>query len=157
MIEYIEQELNRVREDEKNLVFSEFNNDTAWTLGNMLYEKAKIEEKAITISITLGGQRLFYYSFAGTAPTNDDWVARKENTVYKFLKSSYEMTLFAQLGEENFMEYYGLDNSKFVLAGGSLPLRVKNAGIIGTITVSGLAQDEDHNFVSQVIKEYLAK
>jgi uncharacterized protein (UPF0303 family) len=156
MEEKIIKELERVIEGQKNLLFSEFNNDTAWALGNMIYNKAKEAGHAISISITLGGQKLFYYSFEGTAPTNDDWICRKENTVYKLFKSSYEMYLSAQLMDEDFMEYYGLSTVDYVLAGGSIPIRVKGVGVVGTITVSGLAQDEDHNFVTSVVREYLS-
>ncbi|MCT4542161.1 MAG: heme-degrading domain-containing protein [Vallitalea sp.] len=156
MKEKIVKELERVKEGQKDLIFNAFNNDTAWTLGNMIYNKAKELGHAITISITLGGQKLFHYSFEGTAPTNDDWICRKENTVYKLFKSSYEMYLSAQLMEEDFMEYFGLPNTDYVLAGGSIPIRVKDVGVVGTITVSGLAQDEDHNFVTEVVREYLS-
>ncbi len=35
-------------------------------------------------------------------------------------------------------------------------MHVEGAGIIGTITVSGLAQVEDHTLVVEVIREHLA-
>ncbi len=156
MREEIIKELETIREGQRGLIFDKFNNNTAWTIGNMIYEKAKKENYPITISITLGGQKLFYYSFEGTAPTNDDFIRRKENAVYKFFKSSYEMHLFAKLQDENFMEFYGLSSLDLVLAGGSVPIRVKSVGVVGTVTVSGLAQEEDHELVTQVIREYLS-
>lgn len=155
MREHALKELDRIKEQEKNLVFNEFNNEIAWIIGNMLFETAKKEEKSITICVSLHGQRVFYYSFAGTAPTNDDWVRRKENMVYKFFKSSYEMAQVAKLEENDFMKFYGLDTMEFVAAGGSFPIRVKKAGVIGAITVSGMLDNEDHDFVIRIVDKYL--
>lgn len=42
-----------------------------------------------------------------------------------------------------------------MLAGGSFPVRVRGAGVIGAITVSGLSSDEDHQLVVDGIRNYL--
>jgi uncharacterized protein (UPF0303 family) len=34
---------------------------------------------------------------------------------------------------------------------------VKGTGLIGTVTVSGLPQEEDHKLVVQAIRDYLAQ
>jgi len=34
---------------------------------------------------------------------------------------------------------------------------VKGTGVVGTITISGLPQEEDHKFVVQGIRKYLAQ
>ena len=44
----------------------------------------------------------------------------------------------------------GLDPRLYVAAGGSFPIHVDGAGIIGTMTVSGLPQVEDHKLVVEV-------
>ncbi len=43
----------------------------------------------------------------------------------------------------------------YTLAGGSFPIRVRGAGVIGAITVSGLSSDEDHQMVVDGIRNYL--
>lgn len=47
------------------------------------------------------------------------------------------------------------DSADFVIAGGGFPLRVNGAGIIGSITVSGLPQREDHNVIVAALCDHL--
>ena len=39
--------------------------------------------------------------------------------------------------------------------GGSFPIHVRGTGIVGTVTVSGIPQREDHRFVFECLCEYL--
>ena len=157
MSKEIEKEFDKIYELEKQIIFEKFNSNTAWEIGNMLYERAKDENKIITISIVLNGHKLFYYSFEGTSPSNDKWITRKENTVNHFYKSSYEMALLMQTKKDTLTNRYGLPSESYAAAGGSVPIIMKNTGIVGTITVSGMAQEEDHYFITDIIKEYLKK
>ena len=157
MIEDINKELDRIHELQNKLVFKEFNSDTAWQIGNMIYERAKVEHRVITISIVLNGHKLFYYSFEGTHPNNDQWIIRKENTVNHFFKSSYEIALLMQLKKDNLTNRYGLHSDCYAASGGSVPIILKNTGIVGTITVSGGTQEEDHYLITDIIGAYLKK
>ena len=40
-------------------------------------------------------------------------------------------------------------------AGGSVPVQVRGMGIAGTVTVSGLTEEEDHALAAEVMREYL--
>lgn len=157
MSQEAEREIEKLQALQQELVFEEFNCDTAWTIGSMLYERAKREKKVITISIVVNGHRLFYYSFEGTTPNNDAWISRKENTVNQFFKSSYEVALLMQIKKDNLTNRYGLPAEKYAASGGSVPIIIKSTGVIGTITVSGMAQNEDHYFVMDIIRKYLNK
>jgi uncharacterized protein (UPF0303 family) len=42
------------------------------------------------------------------------------------------------------------------LHGGAFPIIVRNVGVVGTVTVSGLPQEEDHRPVVDVLREFLA-
>lgn len=157
-VEEMKNEIQIMQEQQKELVFDEFTHDTAWELGCLLAERAREKKLPVALSITFNKQRRFYCALPGSAPTNDRFIARKENMVYECFKSSYEMTLAAALDtEHDFMDFWGLDSSKFVLAGGSFPISVKKMGVLGTITCSGLAQEDDHAFVVSVLREYLGK
>ena len=94
---------------------------------------------------------------AGTTPINDEWIRRKENTVYKFFKSSYEMSLYMKLKGDSIGPRYGLEDGLYAAAGGAVPVCVKGAGIVGTVTVSGLAEHEDHALVVSVLREMIAE
>jgi len=45
---------------------------------------------------------------------------------------------------------------KFAAAGGCFPVIVEGIGIVGTVTVSGLPQVEDHRLVVTTIRQFLA-
>jgi uncharacterized protein (UPF0303 family) len=48
-------------------------------------------------------------------------------------------------------EKYGLDAAAYASHGGAFPLRVASAGVIGSVTVSGLPQRDDHQFVVEAL------
>ena len=49
-----------------------------------------------------------------------------------------------------------LDIDQYAAHGGAFPVIVRNFGVVGTVTVSGLPQEEDHRLVVQVLREFLA-
>ncbi len=155
----MEEILNKIEElkkQQKQLVFQEFSEETAWRIGSRIRERAAEKQYSVAVSITLGRKCLFYCSMPGTAPINDDWIRRKENTVYKFHKSSYEMSLYMQLKQDNLSGRYGLDRADYAAAGGAVPLILKSVGVAGAISVSGMSEDEDHELIAGVIKDYLS-
>ena len=52
-------------------------------------------------------------------------------------------------------EKSGLELKDFAAHGGGFPILLERTGCIGTITVSGLPQREDHALVIGVLQEYL--
>ncbi|KAG1055602.1 hypothetical protein G6F43_002456 [Rhizopus delemar] len=49
-----------------------------------------------------------------------------------------------------------ISEKDYATHGGAFPLTIKNVGVVGTITVSGLMQEDDHNLVANTIQELLA-
>jgi uncharacterized protein (UPF0303 family) len=47
--------------------------------------------------------------------------------------------------------------NEYACCGGGFPLTVKNAGVIGTICVSGLPHMEDHKLIVDSLKQYLSQ
>jgi len=149
--------LKQLLYEEQELQFMSFNEATAWQIGCQLVERALKEHLPITIDITRGSHQLFHTSLHGTSSDNDEWVKRKVRLVYRFGHSSFYMGQLLQSKGKSIKEAYLLSESEYAPHGGCFPIVVKGTGMIGTITVSGLAQEDDHKFVVQAIRDYLAQ
>ena len=86
---------------------------------------------------------------SGVAP----WIERKNRVVRRFGHSSFYMGVSS---EGRFNEMYLLDESEFAAHGGAFPVIVRGVGVVGTVTVSGLPQEEDHRLVVSVLRAFLA-
>ena len=133
---------------EAELHFPHFDHNTAWTLGLTLRELAISRKLPIVIDVRRFGnpeQPLFYTALPGTTPDNPRWVQRKSNVVARFHRSSYQVGLHLQNTGATFSEKYALPDTDYATHGGSFPIHVTGTGVIGSVTVSGLPQREDHN------------
>jgi uncharacterized protein (UPF0303 family) len=145
------EDLARIVLQEQELQFASFDEETAWRLGSRLRSMALEREFKIVIDVRRIGQPLFYTALAGTTPDNVDWVRRKSNVTARFLRSSYALGLEMEEKKSNLFDRYGLTVSDYASHGGCFPLRVVNAGMIGSVTVSGLAQRADHELAVEAI------
>lgn len=148
--------LKELEEQELSLQFTEFSNETALKIGLLLIEKAKKDNKVIVIDISRSnGQQLFHYELDGTCEDNGHWPIRKARVVNRFGHSSLYIGTRLKRDGETLDGNLLLERSEYSAYGGSFPIIIKNAGIIGTITVAGLPDVEDHNLVVSCIREYL--
>lgn len=150
--EYSLEELN---EQEEQLIFSEFSNIIAMKIGMMIIDKAENRNKSITVNIRKGGLQVFHYAMDGTNVDNDCWIARKNNVVNRFSKSSLYIGTKLNLEGKSIEEKYLIDSKEYAPYGGVFPINIEKLGLIGTITVSGMRQVEDHNIVVETLNEYL--
>ena len=149
--------LKQLEAQEQELQFARFSNEDAVALGMSLYETAKEKNLPVTIDITRNGHQLFHLSMPGTSPDNDQWVARKIKLVNRMGMSSYRVgTLLRSLGM-TLEERFELSHYEYAAHGGCFPVILKDTGPIGTVTISGLAQEDDHAMVVDAIRAYLAK
>lgn len=149
--------LNTLLQEEQELQFTRFNESTAWQLGTQMVERAMREKLPITIDITRGQHQLFHYSMPGTAADNDEWVKRKVRLVNRFGHSSFYMGQLLKHKGKTIEQSYLISESEFAAHGGCFPIIVKGTGMVGTITVSGLPQEEDHKLVVESIRAFIAK
>jgi uncharacterized protein (UPF0303 family) len=150
----IAEDLAAIAQQEAELQFLKFDYDTAWRLGLSLRELAISRQQSIVIDIRRFGQphqQLFYTALAGTTPDNQRWVQRKINVVSRFHRSSYAIGLTLEQTNRTFNDRYNLPDADYAAHGGCFPIHVAGAGIIGSITVSGLPQREDHNLVVEAL------
>ncbi len=149
--------LKQLLQEEQELQFTKFNEDTAWKLGCRLVERAQSQGLPITIDIMRGTHQLFHASLGGTSPDNDEWVKRKVRLVYRFGHSSFYIGQLLNSKGKRIEESYMVSETEYAPHGGCFPIIIKETGVIGTVTVSGLPQEEDHRFVVQALSDYLAQ
>jgi uncharacterized protein (UPF0303 family) len=147
----IAHDLQSIAAQEHTLVFPHFDADTAWQLGAYLHEIAKARGLALAIDIRTFGQPLFFCTLDGATPDNVNWARRKGNTVAHFRRSSYAVGLKLQQSGATLPDKHGLSVSDYASHGGAFPLTVKGAGVIGSVTVSGLPQRADHELVVEAL------
>lgn len=151
----LDHDLARIAEEERRLRFPRFDSHTAWEVGAQLKAAAEATGAAVTIEIRVAGQTLFFYAMEGTAPVNADWARRKRNVTELYGRSSYAVGLDLRRSGSSLEEQPGLPTRDYAAHGGSFPLVLEGSGPIGTITVSGLPQREDHAMIVAVLAAYL--
>lgn len=153
----MEDGLSQLLQLEQELQFAKFNEVVAWQIGSQLVEQGRKAKLPITIDITRGNHQLFHASLPGTAADNDEWVKRKVRLVNRFGHSSFYMGQMLKHKGKTIEQSYLIPESEFAAHGGCFPIIVKGTGMVGTITVSGLPQEEDHKLVVESIRAFIAK
>jgi uncharacterized protein (UPF0303 family) len=154
-----EDDLDRIARQEHELQWTSFNEEDAWQLGSTLRELAVERQLAIVIDIRrfaphLGNQAgapLFYAALHGTSPDNAEWARRKANVVARLYRSSYAVSLSLKARNVTLQEKYDLPLSDYASHGGAFPITIAGTGVIGSVTVSGLPQRDDHELVVEAL------
>jgi uncharacterized protein (UPF0303 family) len=147
----LKEDLDRITLQERELTFPSMDADLVWKIGSKLRDIAIQRCSPVVIDIRRFGHPLFYAAMEGTTPDNPEWVRRKSNVVARFHHSSYTAALNEKLKGKTIYESQGLPLADYATHGGSFPIRVTNAGIIGSITVSGLPMRQDHELVVEAL------
>jgi len=145
-----------IEEQQERLQFTTFTHDDAWRLGSLLVGLAQERSLGITIDITKGDQQVFHAAMPGTTADNDDWIARKIRTVRRYAASSFLVGRRHVAAGTNFTEVTGLPLALYAAHGGCFPIVIRDAGLVGTVTVSGLPQADDHALVVEALETFLA-
>jgi len=148
-------DIAQIKVQEQLLQFENFSEADAWALGSQMREAAVALKHPFVIDIRIAGRNLFYTALPGTTPANESWVQRKINVVMRLHKSSYRVGRELASSGRQLDESQGVLPIEFAAHGGSFPIAIKNVGVVGTITVSGIPQRDDHNFVVEHICRYL--
>lgn len=147
--------LEQLATEEAELRFTRFDYDDAWRLGTMLVEAGRARKLPIAIDISRGGQQLFHAALDGSTPDNDAWIQRKIRSVLRFGHSSMYISMQRKIDGRSLAESAFVDPREFAAAGGCFPVHVEGSGIVGTVTISGLPQREDHRLVVTTIRAFL--
>ena len=145
------EDLEKIASQERELRLPSLDAQVAWDLGLRIRTMAQERGLTLVVDVRRFGEPLFYSAFDGTTPDNVEWVRRKSNVVARFHRSSYSVGMTMKVKAFSLLDRYGLPVADYVADGGSFPLHVEGAGIVGSITVSGLPQRDDHNLVVEAL------
>lgn len=150
-----EDHIAKVKRQELELVLPALDEAVAYEIGSAIRARALAEGLSLVVDIRTWDRQLFFTATSGTSSDNAEWVRRKINTVKRFHRASYRMVL--ERGEVPFSPQSGADPSDYVIAGGGFPLRVPGAGIIGSLTISGLPGWKDHAVAVDALCDHLGR
>ena len=149
--------LEELEAQERRLVFSRFTHEDAWALGSLLVELARERQAPVAIDIHRAGQQLFHAALPGSTPANDAWITRKRRVVERYGSASYLVGARFRAKGTTFEDSSRLDPDEYAAHGGSFPITVEGVGVIGSVTVSGLPQLQDHRMVVEALEEFLKR
>ena len=143
-----------LEEQFSSLHFQELSHQDALSIGLDLAERAEERGWPMVIAVFLGDQRIFQYACEGTSAENDQWIARKRNTVLTFQQPSFLVgQRFASEGK-NFYEETGLNPEEYVCYGGGFPLIVGN-DMVGMVLTSGVPHQDDHGIIVEALRSFI--
>lgn len=150
-----EADIAAIRKQEDELQLATFSKAVAWEIGLLARTLAAEREHAIGIEIVVAGVPVFTTAFDGTSSGTMRWLRRKAATVAYFDRSSYGLWLQLESKGQTLAGRHALPDAEFAADGGGFPLRVVGAGLVGSLTISGLDQRADHEFAVEVLCRYL--
>jgi len=147
--------LDILQREEQQLQFDRFDQDVATDIGQRIVERARAHQQTVTVLVKQGDKVLFSQAMPGASPDHMDWIRRKNNLVARTGHSSfYTHNEVRQRGGDH-DALPGLDMRDFAAHGGAFPVVLRGAGMVGTVTVSGLPGAQDHGLVVATLKDYL--
>lgn len=146
----------QLQAEERELRFADFGLEDAWELGSRMRAAAREAALPVAIGIQLGEQRVFHTALPGSSSDNDNWLARKTRVALRYGKASLAVGESFRDRGASFDTDSRLDPSLFAAHGGVVPLRLRSGTVIGVVGVSGLPQLEDHAFVVEHLRAFLA-
>ena len=149
--------LHTLAQQEESLQFERFDNDAALAVGLWIVEEVRKRGKAVTVNSTRNDQVLFHHAMTGATADQADWIRRKNQTVQRFCHSSYYMGISYKSRGSTFEDVKYLDDIEYAGHGGAFPLLIRGVGLVGTVSVSGLAQADDHALVVAALQAQLER
>lgn len=140
----LEDDIAAIARQEADLRFDRFDEDVAFGLGCLAREEGFRRHAPVVIDIRTPLRVLFAATLPGSTPDNGEWVRRKSNLVFRKEQSSYAVGRELEQKGRQLGDAIGLPDADFAAHGGAFPIRVKAAGMVACLTISGLPQREDH-------------
>lgn len=133
-----------ILQQEETFTFTKFSCDDALLLLNAIVSKAKSLDKNVAVRVKYQQDIIVQYLMEGMDYQNSlSWIQRKEKMVEVANHSSYYAFLDNQTS--HLYDAYIFD-PKYAICGGAFPI-IEHGKIVGTITVTGLRPQEDHQLL----------
>ena len=129
-----------------------FNNRIGLEMGLAVVNLAKERNQNIAVQVERLNHIIFLYVDDNLPTDKHNWLRRKANVVKNFEESSLSVKFDLINGNMTLDETFALNSNNYLAKGGSIPIFVKNAGMVAIITVSGLRDEEDHKIVIDALK-----
>lgn len=120
-------------------------------MGLAIVALAESRHQHIAVEISRLNHTVFLYVDDRLPADKHNWLRRKANVAKRFEESSLSVKSDLQAGNMALDTTFGLDEKDFLAKGGAIPVFVKNAGMIATITVSGLHDEADHHLIIEAL------
>ncbi len=135
-------------------LFAKFNSEDAYQLGTRMYKACQEQKLVLGLEVYLNGRTVFQFLPTGLGSDKADWIARKRNSVLYFGMSTLALFDKCKQDESVLVSKYARKLADYTLTPGSIPIRLKDGSLVGAVTVTGLAPQEDHDFVSEQLAAY---
>ena len=146
--------LDILAEQERLLRFESLSLSALRAIGANIERMAAGKGASVYIMIRVNGLEVFSLAMEGASGNNRLWAARKANTAEYYHKSSMRAAL-ENKAKGRVLEDLGLSCSAYALEGGAFPILLSSGLCVGSIAVSGLPSEEDHQMVCSAVAEYL--
>lgn len=146
-----------LEDQERRLVLPSADLASLYALGRRMADTASDRRLPILIQIRLGARPVFVAALPGSTANNERWAERKARTSALFEQSSLRVGLSHQGDGPDVHARHALPVEQYAAHGGAFPLRTADAGMVGTVVVSGLPQLDDHAFVVEMLEAHLAE
>lgn len=140
--------------EEQRYQFDRFHAKIAFELGCHAVEVMRDNALDICIDIHAFNKTLFHYSSDGCAVNHEDWLKKKRNSVLYFSHSTKFLNIKNNNDPSVLATKYGLALDRYCITQGGFPIYVKGCGVVGSICVSGLLPEEDHQFIIDLLEWY---
>ncbi|KAB1155932.1 hypothetical protein F7018_11525 [Tenacibaculum aiptasiae] len=137
----------------RKIELEKFDNKIGLEMGLAIVNLAQKRNQNIAVQIERLNHTIFLFVDDNLPADKHNWLKRKANVAKHFEESSLSVKHDFKNGNMTLPETFALDPKLYLAKGGSIPIFVKNAGMIAVITVSGLHDEEDHKIIIDALNE----
>ncbi len=136
----------------KKIELDHFNNRIGLEIGLAIVNFAKELNQNIAVKVERLNHPIFLYVDDNLPSDKHNWLRRKANVVKNFEESSLSVKNELEKGNMTLDRTFALTSNDYLAKGGSIPIFVKNAGMVAIVSVSGLHDEEDHKIIIDSLK-----